>query len=298
MRSGSANDLTSSSPCNPKPEPSRMDLYSLLGVARRVGRRDRARVSAARAAVSPGHQSRAIAWPRRCSGRSSDAYDVLGDRGAAARVRPRRAGERAGGRRRGDGVVRGLRFLGAGRGRRSRRRSRSCSPTCFRTPRARRRRRRAARDDRSRRLRLSFEDAMRGGTFPLSVTRQERCATCGGDGRVPRPPVVVSRRAAAQGTRRWARGHMVFTEAVRGAATGSGRLTSQPCRGVRAASGVAAAQRGRDGHRAAGDRARRARRRAGPRPCRRARRAGRRSLRDDRRRAASVLPARRAAICT
>ena len=45
---------------------------------------------------------------------------------------------------------------------------------------------------RGRRCDLSFKDAMRGGQFPLSVVRQERCPTCAGDGRVPRPPVVVS----------------------------------------------------------------------------------------------------------
>ena len=35
---------------------------------------------------------------------------------------------------------------------------------------------------------LPFEDAMRGGTFPLSITRQDRCSACGGDGRQARVP--------------------------------------------------------------------------------------------------------------
>ena len=37
-------------------------------------------------------------------------------------------------------------------------------------------------------LRLSFEDAIRGGAFPLSVVRQEFCPPCGGQGWAPVPP--------------------------------------------------------------------------------------------------------------
>ena len=73
---------------------------------------------------------------------------------------------------------------------------------------------------------------VRGGQFPLSVVRQERCVTCGGD----RARAAAGRRrvprAAAAGSRRWARGHMVFTKPC-DVCDGSGRLTSQPCRGVR-----------------------------------------------------------------
>lgn len=77
-------------------------------------------------------------------------------------------------------------------------------------------------------LRLSFEDAITGGPFPLSVVRQERCPTCVGDGRVPRP-VVTCPMCEGAGTRRWARGHMVFTRACE-LCDGGGRVTAQPCR--------------------------------------------------------------------
>jgi molecular chaperone DnaJ len=77
-------------------------------------------------------------------------------------------------------------------------------------------------------LRLPFKDAMRGGEFPVSVIRQERCPPCGGDGRVPRPPAIC-RACSGQGARRWARGHMVFTKTCE-VCDGSGRLSVQPCR--------------------------------------------------------------------
>jgi molecular chaperone DnaJ len=77
-------------------------------------------------------------------------------------------------------------------------------------------------------LRLSFEDAVRGGSFPLSIVRQDRCASCGGDGRVARPPVVCP-TCGGRGANRWVRGHMVFTRACDGCG-GSGRLVTEPCR--------------------------------------------------------------------
>lgn len=75
---------------------------------------------------------------------------------------------------------------------------------------------------------VSFRDAALGGAVPISVTRQERCSACGGDGRVPRPPVTCP-ACGGLGSRRWARGHLVFT---RGCETcgGGGRLNAQPCR--------------------------------------------------------------------
>src|SRR4029453_4183058 len=39
-------------------------------------------------------------------------------------------------------------------------------------------------------VRVSLKDAVQGAHVPLSVTRQERCAACFGQGRVPRPPVT------------------------------------------------------------------------------------------------------------
>jgi len=78
-------------------------------------------------------------------------------------------------------------------------------------------------------LLLSFRDAMLGGSFPVSVTRQERCVACMGDGRVPRPAATVCHACGGQGTRRWARGHMLFTRPCH-ECDGSGRLTVQACR--------------------------------------------------------------------
>src|SRR5262245_38239992 len=57
---------------------------------------------------------------------------------------------------------------------------------------------------------VSFRDAVLGAAVPLSITRHDRCGGCGGDGRVPRPPVLCPVCAGA-GTRRWARGHLIFT---------------------------------------------------------------------------------------
>lgn len=77
-------------------------------------------------------------------------------------------------------------------------------------------------------LQLSFEDAVRGGQFPLSVTRSERCGACAGTGHVPRPPVSCPQCGGA-GSRRWARGHMVFTKDC-DACGGVGQILSQSCR--------------------------------------------------------------------
>jgi molecular chaperone DnaJ len=77
-------------------------------------------------------------------------------------------------------------------------------------------------------VRLSFRDAVRGGAFPISVVRQERCASCAGDGCVPRPPVVCP-ACGGVGARRWVRGHMVFTRTCE-PCEGRGRLTVQACR--------------------------------------------------------------------
>lgn len=75
---------------------------------------------------------------------------------------------------------------------------------------------------------LSFEDAMRGGQFPISVVRQERCPGCAGAGRVAIVPVPCP-VCRGTGATRWARGHMVFTKPCEPCAS-TGRLTSQSCR--------------------------------------------------------------------
>ena len=77
-------------------------------------------------------------------------------------------------------------------------------------------------------IRLAFKDAVRGGAFPISITRQERCSTCAGDGRLARTPAVCP-VCDGTGTRRWMRGHMVFTGTCDGC-EGTGRVTTQPCR--------------------------------------------------------------------
>lgn len=77
-------------------------------------------------------------------------------------------------------------------------------------------------------LRISFAAAMRGGSHPLSITRQERCPVCTGHGRVPRPPATCP-GCEGQGTRRWARGHLVFTKPC-DVCGGGGRVTAHACR--------------------------------------------------------------------
>jgi molecular chaperone DnaJ len=77
-------------------------------------------------------------------------------------------------------------------------------------------------------LRISFEAAMRGGPHRLSITRQERCPVCTGHGRVPRPPATCP-ACEGQGTRRWVRGHLVFSKPC-DVCSGGGRVTAQPCR--------------------------------------------------------------------
>jgi molecular chaperone DnaJ len=77
-------------------------------------------------------------------------------------------------------------------------------------------------------LQISFRDAVRGGDLPLSLTRQERCAACAGRGRVMRP-VTGCPACGGAGSRRWARGHLVFTKAC-GLCGGQGRIESETCR--------------------------------------------------------------------
>ena len=77
-------------------------------------------------------------------------------------------------------------------------------------------------------MQVSFEEAMRGGTVPVSVIRQERCPGCGGAGAVPLAPVVCG-SCDGQGTTKWARGHMMFTKPCEPCG-GTGQLTRMTCR--------------------------------------------------------------------
>ena len=82
-------------------------------------------------------------------------------------------------------------------------------------------------------LSLSFEQAVRGGSFPLSVVRQDRCGACGGAGRVASRPVPCA-RCGGRGATRWVRGHMAFTRPC-DACGGGGRIATevcQPCGGA------------------------------------------------------------------
>ena len=74
---------------------------------------------------------------------------------------------------------------------------------------------------------VSFEDAMHGGQRPLTVTRQERCRTCHGLGRLH---VAESRCTSCHGTGvlKSARGHMVFSRPC-GQCGGAGRERQTVC---------------------------------------------------------------------
>jgi molecular chaperone DnaJ len=85
-------------------------------------------------------------------------------------------------------------------------------------------------------LQLSFVEALGGGAFPLSLLRRDRCPGCAGVGYTPRPAVACP-QCAGDGTRRWARGHMLFAKVCE-ACEGSGQLTRQVCR-LCAGAGVA-----------------------------------------------------------
>lgn len=80
---------------------------------------------------------------------------------------------------------------------------------------------------------VPFEDAMRGTSTSVSVTRQDRCSACGGSGRVSRAASLCP-GCGGEGVRRWARGHMVFTQPCE-MCGGEGRAVSEPCRNCRSA---------------------------------------------------------------
>ena len=81
-------------------------------------------------------------------------------------------------------------------------------------------------------LRLAFEDAMRGGTHEVTLTRVARCDACRGSGvrRVAESGCVT---CGGTGQSRWARGHMVFSRRC-GQCGGTGRRRHRPCGSCRA----------------------------------------------------------------
>lgn len=76
-------------------------------------------------------------------------------------------------------------------------------------------------------LRLSFEQAMRGGTTMVSVTRLARCRGCRGTGRVETPERPC-RACQGSGALKSVRNHMVFSKPCDGCG-GSGVLAATPC---------------------------------------------------------------------
>lgn len=76
-------------------------------------------------------------------------------------------------------------------------------------------------------LPIRFQEAMRGGEFAVTVTRQERCGDCEGSGMRRRAEARCA-RCQGTGTVRWARGHMVFSKNCVSCG-GTGRLRQQPC---------------------------------------------------------------------
>jgi molecular chaperone DnaJ len=76
---------------------------------------------------------------------------------------------------------------------------------------------------------LSFEEAMRGGQRSMTVTRQDRCRSCGGSGRQD----AAERRCVqcqGAGILRSTRGHMVFSKPCP-QCRGTGRLVDARCAG-------------------------------------------------------------------
>jgi len=76
-------------------------------------------------------------------------------------------------------------------------------------------------------LPLAFAQAMQGGSFPLTITRQAQCADCEGSGMRRRVEATCG-RCGGSGAVRWARGHMVFTKDC-ATCGGTGRLRQLPC---------------------------------------------------------------------
>ena len=74
---------------------------------------------------------------------------------------------------------------------------------------------------------LSFNEALRGAERHLTVTRLVTCAACDGAG-VRRAPETRCPQCQGNGTRRWRRGHMVFSTPCRHC-RGLGHLRQRPC---------------------------------------------------------------------
>lgn len=84
-------------------------------------------------------------------------------------------------------------------------------------------------------LRLSFEQAMQGGAWSVTVNRVGACGACGGAG-ARRVAESGCPSCGGAGQSRWMRGHMVFSRRCAECA-GTGRRRHRPC-GVCGAEGV------------------------------------------------------------
>ena len=76
-------------------------------------------------------------------------------------------------------------------------------------------------------LRLDFADAMRGGTYEVTLTRVAPCDACGGSG-LRRVAETSCGSCSGTGQSRWRRGHMVFSRRCRRCG-GTGRRRHRPC---------------------------------------------------------------------
>lgn len=85
-------------------------------------------------------------------------------------------------------------------------------------------------------LPLRFDEAMRGGTCALTVSRVARCDACRGTG-ARRVAESRCRACAGTGQSRWTRGHMVFSRKC-GQCGGTGVRRYRPCGACRAEGAV------------------------------------------------------------
>jgi molecular chaperone DnaJ len=85
-------------------------------------------------------------------------------------------------------------------------------------------------------VRVGFLDALAGTHATFSISRYVLCGACGGHGRVSRP-ATACQTCGGTGQRRWARGHMVFSQACERCG-GAGHVANDRCPSCRGATRV------------------------------------------------------------